>query len=152
MTCENCLVCSTPNKVKGLVFSGLLVACAITTSALTFTSDCQRVIHFANNQTQTVNDIGTANKVMSMSLLGFSVASALFERYINKKLLSIADENDTLKTELALSRNYNANNSRDYDNEPQHILSTPSPVTPYPETNRSGETYYPPALQLGKQR
>lgn len=151
MSCENCLVCSTPNKIKGLIFSGLLVCCAISTSALTFTTDCQKVIHFANNQTQTVNDIGTANKIMSVSLLAFSVASAMFERYINKRLMQTSDENDCLKTELALSRNYNANQSRDYENnEPHNILSTPSPITPYPETNRSVETFYPPALQLGR--
>lgn len=155
MTCENCLMCSTPIKIKGLIMSGLLVGCAVAVSALTFTTNCERVIHFANNQTQTVNDIGTANKVVSMSLLAFSVSSAIFERYINKKLVTVIEENDDLKTELAISRNYNNSNrdnsNRDYINEPNNnILSTPSPITPDCNTNRSSETQYPPALNFGR--
>jgi hypothetical protein len=152
MTCENCIVCSTPVKIKGLIISGLLVGCAIATSILTFTTNCERVIHFSNNQTQTINDIGTANKVVSMSLLAFSVSSAIFERYINKKLTSTIEENEDLKTEIAMSRNCNNSNRDDCytnNNEPTHnILSTPSPVTP--DTNRSIETYYPSALNLGR--
>lgn len=147
--CDNCLFCTTPNKVKGLVMSFLLVGCAITTSVLTWTTNCEKVIHFANNQTQTINDIGTGNKIVSVSLLAFSVASAVFERYINKKLINTETENEELKSELAVSRQNNNNShyqESNYGNEPYNIkaLATPSPITPM-ETGRSE---YPNAVRF----
>ena len=100
----SCLMCSTPLKIKGMIMSGLLVCTAIATSILTFTTNCNQVIQVSGNSTQTINDIGTANRAVSISLVLFSVTSAIFERHVNKKLVETEEEVSELQTQLAISR------------------------------------------------
>ena len=134
--------CSTNLKIKGLIMSSLLVCSAIATSVLTFTTNCENVIQLANNSTMTVNDVGTANKVVSMSLLGFSVVSAIFEQYINKKVIKLELENECLSVELANTKaqTQRSNSTIDIPNEPVEECSS----------EKSDITYYPTALKFGQ--
>ena len=135
-------ICSTPLKIKGMIMSGLLVCSAIATSVLTFTTNCENVIQLANNSTMTVNDVGTANKVVSMSLLGFSVVSAIFEQYINKKVIKLELENECLSVELANTKaqTQRSNSTIDIPNEPAEDCNS----------EKSDITYYPTALKFGQ--
>lgn len=134
-----CILCSTPLKIKGMIMSGLLVGTAVTTSILTFTTNCEKVVQLANNSTMTVNDIGTANKIVSLSLLGFSVACAVFERYVNKKVAKLEIENFDLQTELAITkaqtqRTDRSNNDIEIYNEPAY------------ESGKTDISFYPPPV------
>jgi len=131
-----CIVCSTPLKIKGYIVSCLLVCSAIATSILTFTTNCKQVIHFANNQTQTINDVGVANKAVSLSLLGFAIVSGLFERYINLKVVELEAENENLSVELAITKaqtvQTNRSNIESEDNEPYNTGKSEISVYPPP--------------------
>jgi len=142
MTYNECLFCSTPLKIKGIIMSGLLVCTSVATSILSFTTNCYHIETLSNNSTEIKNDIGTANKAVSISLIAFSVATAIFERYINKKLANTKDELEEVKSELAFTK-AQTNRSSSIINEPIDILQTPEP-----ETNRSTETYYPSTIRF----
>lgn len=129
--------CSTPLKIKGYIVSGLLVCSAIATSILTFTTNCQQVIHFANNQTQTINNVSIASKAVSISLLGFAIMSGIFERYINLKVVELENENEEIKSELQITKaqtiqtnrsNVDSDNNEPYNTGRTEISIYPSPV------------------------
>jgi hypothetical protein len=120
-------------KLKGLVLSVALIIISITTSVLTFTSNCAQVIPAIQNTTWTPNDVVEANKFMGSSLVIFSVISAMFERYINKKLAKAELENEELKTVLARSEGVGI---RMPDVETPHVESIKtevSEITEYPK-------------------
>ena len=120
--------------------SGLLVGSAVATSILTFTTNCEQVVHLANNDTMTINNVGTANKVVSMSLLAFACVSAVFERYINKKVAKLEVENENLSVELSITKaqTYRSNTSIEDNNEPAEHY----------ETGRTDISFYPPAVKF----
>ena len=142
MSCNECLFCKTPLKIKGMIMSGLLVCTAVATSILSFTTNCYQIETISNNSTNIKNDIGTANKAVSISLFGFAIVSAVFERYINKKLIDVENEADELRTELAITK-AQTNRTSSIINEPMDILQTPSP-----ETARSEVTIYPQTVKF----
>lgn len=121
-------------KAKGYLISALLVSTAIATSVLTFTTNCSQVLQVSGNSTQTINNIGSANRAVSISLLVFSVVSSIFEHHVNKKLLDSVDEIEELKTQLAHSRQ---NNDTDRNSV---IINEPIQSA---ETRRSDDTVYP---------
>lgn len=139
MSCEKCLICSTPLKIKGTIMSSLLVLTAVATSVLSFTTNCSHVVQVSGNSTQIVNDIGTANRAVSISLVLFSACSAMFERYINKKLIETNDENEELKSQLAISRQNDSGTQREWYNEP---------IQTQVDTQRSEITSYPPVVSF----
>jgi hypothetical protein len=139
---ECCLICGTGLKIKGLIMSGLLVGTAIATSVLTFTTNCQNVVQLANNQTMTVNDIGTANKFLSLSLLGFSVSCAVFERFINKKVAKLENEVDSLSEELAITKAQTHKTNRSSDDNVE-IYNEPASGS-----GRSEVSYYPAPIRF----
>lgn len=128
---------------KGVIMSVLLVLTALATSALSFTTNCTQVVSFSVNSTQTINDIGTANRAVSICLVLFSGMSAIFERHINKKLAIREFQVEELKTEnQELKSQLSQSNSQTDRNEPideQHQDNTS-------ETNTGRVTEYPSAI------
>lgn len=141
MSCEKCLLCSMPLKTKGIIMSTLLVLTAIVTSILTYTTNCNQVAQISGNSTQTMNEISSASRGVSISLVFFSVASAIFERSINKKLADAEEEVEELKSQLSISRSQNNTQREWYQN------NNNEPIQPI-ETRRSEETVYPPAVSF----
>lgn len=134
-------------KKKGIILSALLVSTSIATSILSFTTNCSSVVQLSGNTTQTINDIGSVNRGVSVSLVIFSMASALFERHVNIKLIKTENDVDELKSqnEELKSRMTNQNNNTDrneiFNNEPD---STDTP------TSTGRVTQYPTAIIIKK--
>jgi hypothetical protein len=142
--CQSCLICSTPLKVKGMIMSTLLVLTAISTSVLSFTTNCQQVAQTSGNSTQTIDDIGIANKAVSVSLVIFSVASALFERHATKIIDIVQNENEELKS---VNEELKSKVSQKNATDRNEIINEPYDDDGY-ETSRSSETKYPNAIRM----
>ena len=141
--CKSCVICSTPLKVKGMIMSTLLILTAISTSVLSFTTNCQQVTQTSGNSTQTIDEIGIANKAVSVSLVVFSVASALFERHATKLIDSIQNENEELKS---VNEELKSKISQKNATDRNEIIN--EPCDDGYETSRSSETKYPNAIRM----
>ena len=140
--CKSCLICASPLKVKGFIMSTLLVLTAISTSVLSFTTNCQQVTQTSNNSTKTIDDIGMANKAVSISLVIFSVASALFERHATKLIEEVKNENEELKSVNEELKSKISDKNLTDRNE---VINEPCDEC---ETSRSSESKYPNAVRM----
>lgn len=124
---------------KGVIMSTLLLLTAVATSVLSFTTNCTQVISFSANSTQSINDIGTANRAVSISLVLFSAMSAIFERHVNKKLVisefhieELKNENQELKTQLSQSNSHTDRNEPIDEHHDDNSSESTGRVTEYP--------------------
>jgi predicted RND superfamily exporter protein len=135
----SCIICSTPLKIKGLIMSSLLVLTAISTTVLSFTTNCQQVAQTSGNSTQTIENISVANKAVSVSLVVFSIASALFERHANKIIDKFSEENQELKSKISSLSEKNSTDRNEITNEPYNDGY---------DTSKSSETSYPTIIKI----